>query len=168
MGHEKSPQPGKCPRRNHLERHKPRMRLGNQSCMVQRGSRTGCNLHRTNLRLGSSVAATRLEVGLIAIVGRFHNRLSRLNHGNRSAPVVTTRLESQLWVDQSWIPLPSQLHNIPVVTYFYPEIEIHLHGLMLRCNDNGCLTPFAVRLSQTSPQPWIQLARVPGTAYASR
>ena len=25
------------------------------------------------------------------------------------------------------VPLPSQLHNIPVVTYFYPEIEIHLH-----------------------------------------
>src|SRR5216684_840881 len=175
MGHEKSPQPGKCPRRNHLERHKPRMRLGNQSCMVQRGSRTGCNLHRTNLRLGSSVAATRLEVGLIAVVGRFHNRLSRLNRGNRSAPVVATRLESQLRVDQSWIPafptpapLPSQLHNIPVVAYFYPEIEIHLHGLVLRCNDNGRPTPFAVRLSQTSPQPWIGLARVPETAYASR
>src|SRR5260370_39219926 len=56
-----------------------------------------------------SVAATRLEVGLIAGVGRFHNRLSRLNRGNRSAPVVATRLESQLRVDQSWIPLPSQL-----------------------------------------------------------
>jgi len=65
-------------------------------------------------------------------------------------------------------PLPSQLHNIPVVAYFYPEIEIHLHGLVLRCNDNGRPTPFAVRLSQTSPQPWIRLARVPGTAYASR
>src|SRR5258707_9567512 len=123
----------------------------------------------------SSVATTRLEVGLIAVVGRFHNRLSRLNRGNRSAPVVATRLESQLRVDQSWIPLPSQLprrcpqlHNIPVVAYFYPEIEIHLHGLVLRCNDNGRPTPFAVRLSQTSPQPWIRLARVPGTAYASR
>jgi len=56
-----------------------------------------------------SVAATRLEVGLIAVVGQFHNRLSRLNRGNRSAPVVATRLESQLRVDQSWIPLPSQL-----------------------------------------------------------
>jgi len=63
--------------------------------------------------------------------------------------------------------LPSQLHNILVVAYFYPEIEIHLHGLMLRCNDNGHPTPFTVWLSQTLPQPWIQLARVPGTACAS-
>src|SRR5712692_7554008 len=54
-----------------------------------------------------SVAATRLEVGLIAVVGRFHNRLSRLNRGNRSAPVVATRLESQLRVDQSWTCLPN-------------------------------------------------------------
>ena len=122
-----------------------------------------------------SVAATWLEVGLIAIVGQFHNWLSRLNCGNRSAPVVATRLESQLRVDQSWIPafptpapLPFQLHNIPVVTYFYPEIEIHLNGLVLRCNDNGCPTLFTVRLSQTSPQPWIRLARVPGMAYTSR
>ena len=51
--------------------------------------------------------------------------------------------------------LPSQLHNILVVTYFYPEIEIHLHGLVLRYNDNGHPMPFAVQLSQTSPQPWI-------------
>jgi len=98
-----------------------------------------------------SVAATWLKVGLIAIVGQFHNRLSQLNCGNRSAPVVATQLELQLWVDQSWIPafptpapLPFQLHNIPVVAYFYPEIEIHLYGLVLRCNDNGHPTPFAV------------------------
>src|SRR5258708_1083316 len=38
----------------------------------------------------SSVAATRLEVGLIAGVGRIHDRLGRAKCGNRSAPVVAT------------------------------------------------------------------------------
>jgi len=61
-----------------------------------------------------SVAATQLEVGLIAIVGRFHNWLSRLNCGNRLAPVVATQLQLRLWVDQVALafltpaPLPSQ------------------------------------------------------------
>src|SRR5260370_41971640 len=38
----------------------------------------------------TSVAATRLEVGLIAGVGRIHDRLGRAKCGNRSAPVVAT------------------------------------------------------------------------------
>src|SRR5260221_13642855 len=77
-----------------------------------------------------------------------------MNRGIRSAPLVATRLFSHLRVDQ-----------VDLTPAFLP-ISRALHDLVFR-HDNGCPTPFAVRLSKTSPQLWIRLARVPGTACAS-
>ena len=59
--------------------------------------------------------------------------LAELNHGNRSAPLVVTRLELQLWVDQ-----------VDLTPAFLPDSRA-LHDLMFRHN-NGHPTPFAVNL----------------------
>jgi hypothetical protein len=55
------------------------------------------------LDIQTSVAATRLEVGLVAEVGRIHDRPSRSKCGKSRLLWSRLRLESRLRVDQSWM-----------------------------------------------------------------
>ena len=68
--------------------------------------------------------------------------LAELNHGNRSAPLVMTQLESRLQVDQ-----------VDLTPAFLPDSHT-LHDLMFR-HDNGHPMPFAV--NPLLPLPPLQL-----------